>query len=214
MSETGNYIKLSRKILKWEWYQNPVTRAVFIHLLLKATYKPTRWQGIELSAGQVITSRQRLADDLGYSVQQIRTALDHLSATNEITKSSTKTYTLINIVNWRVYQFFSVDSNQAVNQDSNQVPTKKITKSLTKLSTNGKTRQRQALQADSNQAINQDSNQQINHNTRNIYNRVSGTEVPDTDIIPAEVYNDVVKKAAENNMTPLEFWRQVEELRR
>ena len=34
------YIKLNRKILKWEWYSDPNTRALFIHCLLKAKWRP------------------------------------------------------------------------------------------------------------------------------------------------------------------------------
>ena len=36
MLESG-FIKLHRKILKWEWYDEPNTMRLFIHLLLTAS---------------------------------------------------------------------------------------------------------------------------------------------------------------------------------
>ena len=55
------YIKLNRKILKWEWYSDPNTRALFIHCLLKAKWRPGKWHGYAYRRGQFITSLSTLS---------------------------------------------------------------------------------------------------------------------------------------------------------
>lgn len=93
-----------RKFKAWGWYQDYVVKDVFIHLLLTANVKATPWRGRILAEGQVVIGAQKLADELGFSRQQVRTALDKLKSTNEITTEATNRYTVITIVNWRDYQ--------------------------------------------------------------------------------------------------------------
>ena len=73
-------------------------------MLLTANFKDTSWNGIIVKKGQVITGTGALADSLGFTRQQIRTALKKLKLTNEITTESTNKYTIITIVNWDEYQ--------------------------------------------------------------------------------------------------------------
>ena len=105
MGTLNGFIKLHRKMLYWGWYQDHVVKDVFIHLLLSANFKPVQWQGRELQEGQVIVGLKKLSADLGFSIQQIRTALKKLKSTNEITVCPTNKYSVITIVNWRKYQF-------------------------------------------------------------------------------------------------------------
>ena len=109
------YIKLQRKLLDWEWYSDMVTKTVFIHLLLKANWKDGRWKGYEVKRGSLITGRRVLAEELNLSEQQIRTALNHLKSTNEITIKPTTRFSVITIVNY--------DRYQQVNQQDDQVAT-------------------------------------------------------------------------------------------
>lgn len=102
MSE--RWIKLHTKFTEWEWYTDPVTKVVFLHLLLKANWKPTRWKGIEVGVGQLVIGRKALAEELRLSEQNVRTALDHLKATGEITIKPTNRYSLVTIENWAKYQ--------------------------------------------------------------------------------------------------------------
>ena len=98
------YIKLSRNMLNWEWYDNQNTKDLFIHCLLKANWKPTRWHGIEIEAGQFITSLPSLADELQLSIHQVRTALDHLKMTGEVADKAQNKYRIITVNNWDKYQ--------------------------------------------------------------------------------------------------------------
>lgn len=104
MNALNGFIKLHRKLVAWGWYQDYVVKDVFLHLLLTANFKDTSWRKQELKAGQLVTSYKQLADNLGFSVQQIRTAIDKLKSTGEITTKSTNKYTIITVVNWGDYQ--------------------------------------------------------------------------------------------------------------
>ncbi len=100
----SGFIKIHRKLIEWGWYQNYIVKDLFIHLLLIASFKDTQWMGIEIKKGQIITSHERLAQDLGFSVQQVRTAINKLKSTGEITSKSTNKFTLITIEKWEDYQ--------------------------------------------------------------------------------------------------------------
>ena len=53
--QLNGFIKIYRSMLKWEWYEDVNTKAVFLHLLLTANFKDTKWQGITIKRGEVIT---------------------------------------------------------------------------------------------------------------------------------------------------------------
>ena len=118
------FIKLHRSILDWEWYKDETTKNVFLHLLLNANWEDSRFQGHEIPAGSLVTGRKELAESLGISEQSIRTALNHLKSTNEITIKSTNKFSIVSIVNWEKYQCRDVESNQQINQQlTNNQPT-------------------------------------------------------------------------------------------
>ena len=78
-----DYVKISRKILEWEWYTDANTKVLFLHILLKANWKDGRFQGIEVPRGSFVTSLQNLAAETGLTVRNVRTALKHLENTGE-----------------------------------------------------------------------------------------------------------------------------------
>ena len=123
MSAAGGYIKLHRKITRWEWYDDPETFRVFIHLLLMANYEDKRWHGILVRRGQLLTSRKTLAKETHLSEQKIRTALNHLKSTNEITIQSTNKWSLITVEKYSDYQVIHNEINQQDNQQANHQPT-------------------------------------------------------------------------------------------
>ena len=98
------FIKLHRKMLEWEWYDDVNTCRVFLHCLLRANWKPCRWHGIEIHAGQFITSLASLSEETCLTVNQVRTALDHLISTGEITSKSQSKCRIITVNNWHEYQ--------------------------------------------------------------------------------------------------------------
>jgi len=106
------FIKLYKKMLKWEWYDNENTCRMFIHCLLRANWEATKWHGIEIEAGQFITSLPSLADELHLTTQQVRTALSHLKSTGEITDKGYSKYRIITVNNWGMYQGSNRQSNR------------------------------------------------------------------------------------------------------
>jgi len=118
----NGFIKLHRTLLDWEWYQDTNVKTVFLHLLLRANHKAQKWQGIVVGKGQLIAGRITLAEELGISEQNIRTALSKLKSTNELTIKSTNRFSLITIVNWDVYQGSST-SKSTIQLTNNQPAT-------------------------------------------------------------------------------------------
>ena len=119
MSEKG-FISLYRKFLEWEWYTNENVMRLFIHCLLKANYMDKKWQGKIVERGSFITSRDTLVKELKLSEQKVRTALDKLELTNDITTKTTNTYTQIYVVNYNKYQHDVKEINEQINQEVNQ----------------------------------------------------------------------------------------------
>lgn len=106
MQHLNGFIIIRRKMLMWEWYTDTNVKVVFLHLLLTASYKDTRWKGETVLRGQVITSLDHLAAETGLTVQKVRTALNKLESTGEITKQSTNHFTKITVCNYEKYQDF------------------------------------------------------------------------------------------------------------
>ena len=99
-----DYVKISRKILEWEWYKDVNTKVVFFHILLKANWKNGRFQGMEIPRGSFVTSYQSLAEETGLTVMNVRTAIKHLKLTQEITVSQHSKFSVITVKNYDAYQ--------------------------------------------------------------------------------------------------------------
>lgn len=103
MLESG-YIRLYRSFLTWEWYTDGITKDVFLHLILTANWEPKKWKGITVERGQRVYSRASLAREMRLSERNIRTALNHLISTGEVTNQTTPQYSIITIKNYDLYQ--------------------------------------------------------------------------------------------------------------
>lgn len=103
MQENG-WIKLHRSILKWEWYDDVNTKAVFLHLLLTVNIEDRTWHGVEIKRGSTMTSYAKLAKETNLTVREVRTAIEHLESTGEVTRSKHAKYTVISVKNYCNYQ--------------------------------------------------------------------------------------------------------------
>ncbi len=107
------HIKLDRKILTWEWYNDANTFRVFVHLLLMATHKDGRYRGMEIKRGEIVTGRLKLCAALSLSEMEIRTCLNKLKSTNEISIRATNRFSVITICKYDIYQSFKTTISQA-----------------------------------------------------------------------------------------------------
>lgn len=98
------WIKLHRSLLDWEWYDNLPVRVLFIHLLMAVNYEDKTRKGLLIKRGQTVSGRRILAEQTGLTERQIRTALDVLQTTNELTVKKSNKGSLITIVNYDLYQ--------------------------------------------------------------------------------------------------------------
>jgi hypothetical protein len=124
------WIKLYRKLVDWEWYDEPNTKIVFIDLLLHANHKERKWRGETIEAGSLVTSIGAIAERNGLSTKQVRTAISHLEKTGEIAKKRANKNTTLIVLNYKRYQEFDdgkgqSKGNQTANEwqaDGNQTP--------------------------------------------------------------------------------------------
>lgn len=126
----GGFIKIYRKLLDWEWHDDPYLVALWVHLLLEANWEDKKWHGKVIKRGQMLCSLASLAEKTGLSVQQTRTRLERLEQTGEINKQTTNKWTLITICNFDKYQVNDSDSQHAGNKqitNKQQTNNKQIT---------------------------------------------------------------------------------------
>lgn len=126
MADNNGFIKIHRKIINWCWYQDANTKVVFLHCLLRANHENKQWRNIEIKRGQFISSYQKLANECGLSVRNVRTALSNLETTHEVTRSSTSKYTVFTVLNYDSYQDKrQTKRTQTDTQTDNQATTNK-----------------------------------------------------------------------------------------
>ena len=119
----NGYIRIFRQMTEWEWYDDVNTTRVFIHLLLTVNWRDQRWHGIEIKRGQRVISYRKLAQEVGLSERETRTALEHLQATHEVTQLSTHRCTIVNVENYEKYQCAENVTDTPSDTPSDTVPT-------------------------------------------------------------------------------------------
>lgn len=114
------FVKIDRELRNWCWYTKPNMLNVWIEILLSAAYVDTYYDGRLIKKGQAIIGRKKMAEKLCLTEQQVRTCINRLKSTNEITIENTNKYSVITIVKWADYQESNILSNQQNNQAFNQ----------------------------------------------------------------------------------------------
>ena len=117
------YIKLYRKMMKWGWYTDTNAKCVFLHLLFLAQYEACFYRGVKLDVGQAVTSIREIATQTGISVQSVRTALEHLKSTQEITQSPHGKFSVFTVKNYSEYQGDNTTANNQVTQNQHSANT-------------------------------------------------------------------------------------------
>ena len=124
----NGWIKISYKLLEWEWFQSPDMVQIFLYFLLKANYEKKRWLGIVIERGQFVTSLSAISKETHLSTQVVRTCINRLISTSEITCKSTNKYRIITICKYDDYQQNENSTNNQNNmQFNNQLTSKQQT---------------------------------------------------------------------------------------
>ncbi|MFT6047299.1 MAG: hypothetical protein ACI9WC_003013 [Arenicella sp.] len=132
MVASKGWICLHRAMTDWEWYDDINVTRLFIHCLLRANHKPQKWRGIDIPRGSFITGRQSLAKETKLTEQQIRTALNKLISTSEITIKATNKNSLLTVVKYSDYQ----DSGEPSTSKTTSNPTSEQPTSNQQVTTN------------------------------------------------------------------------------
>lgn len=172
----SGYVRLYRKLRQWGWYRDSVVKDVFLHLLITANFKDMPWMGRTIQAGQVVTSSISLANELGFTRQQVRRALSMLQSTGEIRSEATNRYTVITVVKWFEYQGPICSNEQYLDEYLNEKPEKTTSKTTSKesdgtISMNiiSKISSRQDNQQKNQQTTNKQPQRKNVYNNNNIY---------------------------------------------
>lgn len=111
------YVRLFRALKDWEWFTDVNVCHLFIYCLLRANHSDTSWRGINIQRGSFITSLKTLSSETGLSTRQVRTALEKLKMTGELTQETTSQNSIITVNNWTLYQTSDTQSDkQATSQ--------------------------------------------------------------------------------------------------
>ena len=94
---------------------------VWFAILNKANYTEGVWYDgrnrVMVSPGTLVTSQDHLAAYCGLTRQVVRSAIKNLISLESIsTKSITKRYTIITVINWERYQHYELEDNQDIKQ--------------------------------------------------------------------------------------------------
>jgi hypothetical protein len=119
----NGWIKIHRKIIDWEWYKDANTFRLFLHLLLIANRNEKKYKGTLIGIGQIMTCPNKLARELDLTISKIRTSLNKLKLTNEITIETNTKGSIIQIVNYKNYQLITNDLANKSQSNSNQIAT-------------------------------------------------------------------------------------------
>lgn len=116
MPDMSSWVKVSRKLLTSAIASKPEYLAVWMHLILSASYKPGEvlvgHQVVRLEAGQLVFGRIKFAQQIGVSEHTLRMALKSLETLQQITIKSHSKFSVITVVNWAKYQTDSPANHQ------------------------------------------------------------------------------------------------------
>ncbi len=120
MKEYG-FIMLDRSIVNWRWFKDMKTAWLFINLLLMANYTQAQFKSHDIKRGQVVTSLHGLMEQSGLTYQEVRTALNHLKSTKDVTVQTTSKCTIITVENYE--QFACATNTLTIKQQTNNKQT-------------------------------------------------------------------------------------------
>ena len=102
------WVKISRDIINWEWFDTPGMVQLFIYILVKANYTDKEWHDMTIRRGQMVTSVAKICAD------------NRLKSSNAITISTTNKYTIVTINRYDDYQAYDACDYDDDNEQNNK----------------------------------------------------------------------------------------------
>ncbi|EHP2983319.1 TPA: DnaD domain protein [Listeria monocytogenes] len=132
------WIKLHRDLKEKPIWKSstPEQKTILVTLLMMANHKENEWEWrgkpFKAKPGEFVTSIKSITEECGKGIssQNVRTALKRIENYGFLTKESTKVSTLINVVNWGVYQELENKTNTVTNKqltNDSQTANKQLT---------------------------------------------------------------------------------------
>ncbi|EAG8664335.1 TPA_asm: DnaD domain protein [Listeria monocytogenes] len=132
------WIKLHRDLKEKPIWKSstPEQKTILVTLLMMANHKENEWEWrgkpFKAKPGEFVTSIKSITEECGKGIssQNVRTALKRFENYGFLTKESTKVSTIINVVNWGVYQELENKTNTVTNKqltNDSQTANKQLT---------------------------------------------------------------------------------------
>lgn len=113
------YVKLWRRSIEGGWLSNHKLWAFWCWCLMKATHKEfdfvVGYTQVHLMPGEFVFGLRKAAKELKISIQSIRTLLNFLKTSQNLTIKSTHLFSIITIINWDTYQSQENEINTPIN---------------------------------------------------------------------------------------------------
>lgn len=101
---TEGWVKIHRRLLDWEWIDDPYMVTFWLRLLLSVNAKDRKGRGSVIKRGQLQTSVHRLSEALGWSHNTIDRILRDLKECGAIDYEKGRGGTLITVLKYSEYQ--------------------------------------------------------------------------------------------------------------
>lgn len=107
------YIKSYDSILTWQWYTDINTCHLYRHLIQTVNRTEAKFRGEVVKKGETAVSLRTLSENTGLSVQQIRTSINKLISTQDVTRVERGKLSLISIPKFDKWQSSNTEANTA-----------------------------------------------------------------------------------------------------
>lgn len=119
----NGFIKIYRKMTEWRWWGNCYGMAIWLYILVNANWKDGYWHGVECKRGEFITSKSKIAEELGVNRRTVSHWLNVFEKDGQIDVTCTRSYTKITVIKYDIFQGQELSSAQPTAQPDAQPST-------------------------------------------------------------------------------------------
>lgn len=120
-----SWVKTYRSLVDWEWFKSDNMVRLFLYLILSANYTEKKYMGVTIGVGELVTSLKDLNEATGISLRSLRTCINRLKSTHEVTTKTTNKFTIITICNYEFYQSGIIENDMQNDKQSDKQTTNK-----------------------------------------------------------------------------------------